>query len=178
MMPWTCHPSMAVTGAQCIAACVLTPGTVAAGLGQGLSGRSPELVTIEHPSGEIEVTVSFDKGPDGMVLKAAGLLRTARLIARGEVMVPKTAWQQREPVRAEAPKFRSCLMPPLEPLAAGRDAIQAERRRVVREISAYPGPIAGCDEQFNHLLDIRARLERALAELDRPEPIPTTRRPL
>lgn len=91
-MPWTCHPSMAVTGAQCIAACVLTPGSVADGMGQGLTGKSPELVTIEHPSGQIEVTVSFDTGPEGMVLKGAGLLRTARLIARGELMVPQSVW--------------------------------------------------------------------------------------
>lgn len=91
-MPWTCHPSMAVTGAQCIAACVLTPGTVAEGLGQGLTGRSPELVVIEHPSGEIDVTVSFDPSPEGPQIKAAGLLRTARLIARGEVMVPASVW--------------------------------------------------------------------------------------
>lgn len=92
MMPWTAHPSMAVTGAQCIAACVLTPGTVADGLGQGLTGCSPELVVIEHPSGEIDVTVSFDPSPEGPQIKAAGLLRTARLIARGEVMVPSSVW--------------------------------------------------------------------------------------
>ena len=92
MMPWTAHPSMAVTGAQCLAACVLTPGTVAEGMGQGLTGRSPELVRIEHPSGEIDVTVSFEPGPAGPEIKAAGLLRTARLIARGEVMVPRVVW--------------------------------------------------------------------------------------
>jgi hypothetical protein len=65
-----------------------------------------------------------------------------------------------------------------DPLTTVREAIRAERRRVAGEISAYPGPIAGCDEQFNHLLDMRGRLERALAELDRPESIPTPRRPL
>ena len=32
-MPWQCHPSLAVTGSQCIAACTMTPGTVAQGLG-------------------------------------------------------------------------------------------------------------------------------------------------
>lgn len=91
-MPWTCHPSMAVTGAQCIAACALLPGTVADGLGQGFTGRSPELVTIEHPSGQIEVTVSFERTEGGIDIKAAGLLRTARLLARGEVMVPASVW--------------------------------------------------------------------------------------
>ena len=94
-MPWNCHPTMAVTGAQCIASCVLTPGTVAQGLGQGLTGKSPERVVIEHPSGEIEVTVSFDTDAAGLQLKAAGLVRTARLLARGEVMVPAAAWPDR-----------------------------------------------------------------------------------
>jgi 2-methylaconitate cis-trans-isomerase PrpF len=92
-MPWACHPSMAVTGAQCIAACLLLPGTVAEGLARGLTGRSPELVLIEHPSGVIDVTVSFDRSADGIAPKAAGLMRTARLLARGEVMIPSRIWR-------------------------------------------------------------------------------------
>ena len=91
-MPWTCHPSMAVTGAQCIAACAMTPGTVADGLPAGLTGRSPELVRIEHPSGQIEVTVGFEGKADGIELRSAGLVRTARLLARGEVMIPARIW--------------------------------------------------------------------------------------
>ena len=91
-MPWNCHPTMAVTGAQCLAACVLTPGTVADGFAQGLTGTAPERITIEHPSGVIEVTVDFESGPDGLVLKSAGLVRTARMLARGEVMVPASVW--------------------------------------------------------------------------------------
>ena len=91
-MPWTCHPTMAVTGAQCLAACTLTPGTVAEGLPQGLSGTSPEHVLIEHPMGEIEVVVSFDRTDDGIDLRSAGLVRSARLLARGELMVPARVW--------------------------------------------------------------------------------------
>lgn len=87
-MPWACHPSLAVTGSQCIAACALTPGTVAEGLGRMPDG-SPVLMRIEHPMGSIEVTVDYDNGhPEGFRIKSAGLVRTARLIARGEVMVP------------------------------------------------------------------------------------------
>ena len=41
-------------------------------------------VVIEQPMGEMEVTVTYDEGP---VFRSAGLVRTARLIARGEVMV-------------------------------------------------------------------------------------------
>ncbi len=90
-MPWNCHPTMAVTGAQCIASCVLTPGTVAEGLLTPPDGI-PALVLIEHPGGVIDVTVDYENGPEGFVLKSAGLLRTARLLARGEVMVPGAVW--------------------------------------------------------------------------------------
>lgn len=93
-MPWNCHPTMAVTGAQCLASCVLSPGTVAEGLFTPPSGM-PALVQIEHPGGAIDVTVDYTNGPNGFALKSAGLLRTARLLARGEVMVPKSVWDGR-----------------------------------------------------------------------------------
>ena len=93
-MPWSCHPTMAVTGAQCLAACALMPGTVAEGIPVGLTGESPEVVRIEHPAGEISVTVAFERGADGAVdLRSAGLVRSARLLARGEVMVPGSVWK-------------------------------------------------------------------------------------
>jgi 2-methylaconitate cis-trans-isomerase PrpF len=82
-MPWRTHPTLAVTGSQCLAACALTPGTVAEGLAQPPEG-SPALMRIEHPAGEIEVTVDYSMGPNGFGLRSAGLIRTARLIARGE----------------------------------------------------------------------------------------------
>ncbi len=87
LTPWTCHPTMAVTGAQCLAACLLTPGTVAEGLAV-LPGGNPAPVVIEHPMGAIDVTV--DRDADG--IRSAGLLRTARLLARGQVMVPRAVW--------------------------------------------------------------------------------------
>ena len=65
-----------------------------------------------------------------------------------------------------------------DPIETARAALGTERRRVAGDTATYPGPIAGCDAQFNYLLDIRRRFERALAELDRPEPVPTRRQPL
>lgn len=93
-MPKNCHPTMAVTGSQCLASCVLTPGTVAEGLFTAPEG-TPALVVIEHPSGTIDVTVDYESGADGFKLRSAGLLRTARLLARGEVFVPKSVWEGR-----------------------------------------------------------------------------------
>jgi 2-methylaconitate cis-trans-isomerase PrpF len=90
-MPWNCHPTMAVTGAQCLASCVLTPGTVADGLPAPVEGK-PAVVVIEHPSGRIDVTVDYSVGADGFALRSAGLLRTARLLARGELYVPEAVW--------------------------------------------------------------------------------------
>jgi 2-methylaconitate cis-trans-isomerase PrpF len=90
-MPWSCHPTMAVTGAQCLASCVLTPGTVAQGLYTAPQG-APALVRIEHAGGEIDVTVDYEMDETGFHLRSAGLLRTARMLARGEVFVPSSIW--------------------------------------------------------------------------------------
>ncbi len=86
-MPWSTHPTMAVTGSQCLAACALAPGTVAEGLARPVQ-TSPAAVTIEHPMGEMAVTVTFSRGDSGFQFKSAGVTRTARLIAKGEVMIP------------------------------------------------------------------------------------------
>lgn len=92
-MPWACHPSMAVTGAQCIAACSILPGTVAEGLTEGVDGApSPLVVKIEHPVGIFEVLVDFARTETGVDIRSAGLVRTARLIAKGAVMIPAATW--------------------------------------------------------------------------------------
>lgn len=88
-MPWKAHPTMAVTGAQCLASCVLTPGTVAEGMAARSNDR-PATITLEHASGQINVLVDYDVTADGIDLRSAGLVRTARLLARGEVMIPKS----------------------------------------------------------------------------------------
>ena len=89
-MPWNTHPSMAVTGAQCLASCALTPGSVADGLLERPTG-SPANVVLEHASGTIDVLVEYDDA-DGFALEAAGLLRTARKLAEGRVFVPSRVW--------------------------------------------------------------------------------------
>ncbi|MGI9484573.1 MAG: PrpF domain-containing protein [Geminicoccaceae bacterium] len=88
-MPWATHPTMAVTGSQCLAACALAPGTVAEGLARKAE-TSPTVMSIEHPMGAMEVTVNYALDDQGLQFKSAGVVRTARLIARAEVMVPAT----------------------------------------------------------------------------------------
>ena len=48
---------------------------------------------------------------------------------------------------------------------AHRCRLQAEKARIQQEISSYPTPIAGCDEQFNHLLERRSQVRRELGQL-------------
>ncbi len=89
-MPWNTHPSMAVTGAQCLASCALTPGTVADGL-LIRPAESPANVVLEHASGKIDVLVDFEAN-NGFSLNSAGILRTARKLAQGDVFVPARIW--------------------------------------------------------------------------------------
>ena len=89
-MPWNCHPSLAVTGSQCLGACFLCPGTVADQIAAG-STEPSVLLKLEHPMGILEVVMNcqFENGFD---VVSAGLVRTARKIAVGEVFVPKSVW--------------------------------------------------------------------------------------
>lgn len=86
-MPWHCHPTMAVTGSQCLASCVVTPGTVADGLVLS-PADSPARIAIEHPMGTIKLTVDYTIEGDSVAIKSVGLIRTARKLAAGEVYIP------------------------------------------------------------------------------------------
>lgn len=90
-MPWSTHPTMAVTGALCLASCALTPGSVADRL-WNRPNEGPTAVKIEHASGQIDVLVDFRNGTSGFEIRSAGLVRTARKIAAGEVFVPASVW--------------------------------------------------------------------------------------
>lgn len=90
-MPWNTHPTMAVTGAQCLASCVLTPGTVADGMAPK-PNTVPSPITLEHASGNIDVLVDYVQAASGFQIKSAGLVRTARKIAAGEVFIPSAVW--------------------------------------------------------------------------------------
>ncbi len=90
-MPWNCHPSLAVTGSQCLAACLLCPGTVGDGLAAGIEG-SPAQLSLEHPMGQLEVVVEYDSSDGQFDIISAGLVRTARKLASGDVFVPRSVW--------------------------------------------------------------------------------------
>ncbi|MDJ0824601.1 MAG: 4-oxalomesaconate tautomerase [Rhodobacter sp.] len=90
-MPWSCHPTLAVTGSQCLAACLLCPGTVAEGL-LPVPPAAPAQLFLEHPMGKLEVVVDYALDGTDFTLTSAGLVRTARKLAAGAVFVPHAVW--------------------------------------------------------------------------------------
>jgi 4-oxalomesaconate tautomerase len=85
-IPHDCHAAIGVLGAVSVATACILPGTVAAGIAVVPEGAH-KVMSVEHPSGEFSVTLDVggtSANPD--VLKV-GLLRTARLILRGDVFV-------------------------------------------------------------------------------------------
>ena len=89
-MPWSAHPTLAVTGGQCMAACSLMEGTIADGM--MARAASPATLMIEQPLGMIEIVTEYENTEEGFKHISGGLKRTARLLARGEVMVPTDIW--------------------------------------------------------------------------------------
>lgn len=85
-IPHVCHDAIGVLAAVTVGTACVMPGSVAHAVAQVPEGDSPCIV-VEHPSGEFSVELSLDAENSGIVAGAA-LLRTARLIMRGEVMVP------------------------------------------------------------------------------------------
>ena len=90
-MPWTVHPSMAVTGSQCIASCLLTPGSVAEGMIK-VPKAGPFNISIEHPSGSMDVIIDYKISNNELHHQSAGLVRTCRKLAEGKVFVPTSVW--------------------------------------------------------------------------------------
>lgn len=90
-MPWATHPTLAVTGSHCFSACVLTPDTVAEGL-LNPPADSPARLILEHPQGKMEVLMRFDSNKPSSAPESAGVIRTARKLASGELYVPSSVW--------------------------------------------------------------------------------------
>jgi len=82
-IPHTCHAAIGVLGAVSVATACLLPGSVAEGIALTPDGN-PKKMSVEHPSGEFTVELSLDEKGD---VRKAGLLRTARLLCRGEAYV-------------------------------------------------------------------------------------------
>ncbi|MEM6665798.1 MAG: 4-oxalomesaconate tautomerase [Pseudomonadota bacterium] len=91
-MPWKCHPSLAVTGSQCMSTCLLCPGTVGDGIMPEMPA-SPVMMHLEHPMGILDVLMTFSLEGNDFSIVSAGLVRTARKLAAGQVFIRASVWQ-------------------------------------------------------------------------------------
>jgi 4-oxalomesaconate tautomerase len=92
-IPHDCHAAVGVLGAVTLATAGVLAGSVAEGVAR-LPDGNVKAVSVEHPTGEFTVELELDARDPQKVVRAA-LLRTARLIMRGEVMVPAAVWDGR-----------------------------------------------------------------------------------
>jgi len=92
-IPKQCHKAIGVLGAVSAATAALFPKGAVHDLAQIPDGLD-KLMRIEHPTGSFDVQLSMADSKDDNVITGAGLLRTARLISKGEVFIPHSIWQK------------------------------------------------------------------------------------
>lgn len=94
-IPHVCHDAIGVLAAVTVGTACVLDGSVAQGVAVIPAGN-PKTVSVEHPTGEFSVELGLDPANPQNVTRAA-LLRTARLLMRGEVMVPRQVWAPAAP---------------------------------------------------------------------------------
>jgi 4-oxalomesaconate tautomerase len=87
-IPHVCHDAIGVLAAVTVGTACVLEGSVAHELA-ALPAGAVKPVSVEHPTGEFTVELELS---DPRTVARAALLRTARLIMRGEVMVPDQVW--------------------------------------------------------------------------------------
>ncbi len=90
-IPHVCHSTIGVLGAVTVATACVLPGSVGARVARVPDGRR-KRVSVEHPTGEFSVDLEVGGTPDAPKVERAALLRTARPLFEGAILVPARAW--------------------------------------------------------------------------------------
>lgn len=90
-IPHDCHSAVGVLGAVTVATAAVMAGSVANRFARVPDGHRRNF-SVQHPTGEFTVTLTMSPGNPAAV-ESASLLRTARLIMRGEVCIPGDIWR-------------------------------------------------------------------------------------
>jgi 4-oxalomesaconate tautomerase len=89
-IPRKIHEAIGVFGAVSVATACLIPGSVANEVA-GITGTSSRMtLDIEHPTGYFSVSMDVSVNEGEVIVNSAALLRTARLLMRGDVFVPSS----------------------------------------------------------------------------------------
>jgi 4-oxalomesaconate tautomerase len=92
-IPHRVHEAIGVLGAVSVATACVLPGSVAHQIAvAGDQAEGAIDIEVEHPTGFFTVTIEVELTGAGPVVTRSALLRTARLLMRGEVFVPSSVW--------------------------------------------------------------------------------------
>jgi 4-oxalomesaconate tautomerase len=83
-IPHVCHDAIGVLAAVSVATACLIPDTV---FDFQAIPSAQQQFSIEHPTGEMTVSLDYFFENKELKIKKSGLLRTARLISRGETFI-------------------------------------------------------------------------------------------
>jgi 4-oxalomesaconate tautomerase len=93
-IPKKVHKAIGVFGAVSVATAVAYPGTIASEVAGGITHLGSRTIEVEHPTGFFTVEMMLvDDGGKPRVERSA-LLRTARALMTGDVLVPTAVWDR------------------------------------------------------------------------------------
>jgi 4-oxalomesaconate tautomerase len=90
-IPHKCHSAIGVLMAVTVGTACILPRSVARGIVRPQDGPVQRL-SIEHPSGEFSVEFQVERSAGVEKVIRSSLIRTARALFRGELLVPASVW--------------------------------------------------------------------------------------
>jgi 4-oxalomesaconate tautomerase len=110
-IPHKCHAAIGVLGAVTVGTACVMPGSVAAGI-VDLPHGVIKRISVEHPSGEFSMELELaETDPHTSKILRASLIRTARALFQGAVLVPASIWDGTVPQKNDehAPVIKHAL---------------------------------------------------------------------
>ena len=90
-IPHRCHAAIGVLAAVTVATAAVIEGSVAHDVAR-LPPGPRRLISVEHPSGEFSVELEAEGDAGSLTVTRAALLRTARRLFEGNVLIPRHVW--------------------------------------------------------------------------------------
>ncbi len=91
-IPHRVHEAIGVFGAVSVATACVVPGSIAAEVAGIADPAATKNLDIEHPTGFFTVAMDVSIEDGKVQVRRSALLRTARVLMRGEVYVPASVW--------------------------------------------------------------------------------------
>jgi 4-oxalomesaconate tautomerase len=91
-IPHDCHAAIGVFAAVSVATACIMEGSTASRVAVVPEGLR-KMFSVEHPTGEMSVEMEFEGSADNPTIKRAALLRTARRLFEGQILVSDSVWK-------------------------------------------------------------------------------------